>query len=164
MTRHPPHFGGVVRRDRNFHPRLDVAVAPHERHAIAGKQNAIPVRFRAHRLMAGGPHSSVGKILHVAPLSAIVPRTVIPPAIHGHRPYWVSPLPALLMIVVYGTLPRMAILGCGVFAVSSSRTAGFSCLAGHVREIVLRCEILNHESPRNSLLQNSSAERTIGSA
>src|SRR5205823_5500533 len=57
----------------------NVTVASDERDAVAGEENAIPLRLRTRRLMRRRPHVTGAEILYVAPLAEVVARTVVSP-------------------------------------------------------------------------------------
>src|SRR5438128_2277671 len=81
--RNTTDFSAVVGRYGYFCLRVDSAVAPHERDAVARKTDAIPLRLDTGRLERGGPNLTARGVAHVTPLSVVVTRAVVSPSRHG---------------------------------------------------------------------------------
>ena len=77
-----PDLRGILRHDGDLRPGLDVAVGAVEGHAVRRQLGAIPVRARAHRLVAGGPDAIGGQVAHVDELPRVVAGPVRTPARH----------------------------------------------------------------------------------
>src|SRR4030095_12195834 len=70
---------------------VDAAVAANERDAIAGEENAVPLRLRSRRLVRRRPDVPCAQILYVAPLSVVVARGVVAPSRDREIPVTTEP-------------------------------------------------------------------------
>ena len=150
---YPANFGSIIGCNCNFGHRIDVTIAPDERDAIAGEENAVPLRLCARGLMGRRPDMTGAQVLYVAPLTEVVARAIVSPPRHCKIPVTTEPAAGIRdqSGVRYVSENSDDRLRCMRSLDLAHRR--FLHLARHSRNIVA-LNILNGEPARDALLQD----------